>query len=606
MRIIITFILLFHFLFGVSVKEISGTTPFEKLDFNNSLYIVPADYIHYVFQHGNIRIVGIDGIEKGVILTHKKRLTDIKSVANANLAANIVLKAVNKKYKTVKATLNDFLNNKVDAIYLSGKISKSTQDLYIFHINRFIFFPKKIIIGDKNYLQKHKGELYIFKENLDILFNALILSKYYYHNFSPMSNIVYFKNPHSKLLKVYVTPNWPPFDIYLDGKLTGIGIEFWKLIAKKAHVDYVFVKDSDWSDILNKIKTQQADITPNTSATEERKKFAYFSKTYVSFPLGIVCKNSEHFQNIDEIESIAVGKNFTAEKLMKKHYPNIKYIESKNTLDALYKVQNSQAQCAVDILPALMWNINQNSIQDLVLEFKTPFKFDLKVMISKKDKDLLNKINHAIETLTDKEKSSIISKYSSVILVEKNVKSLNIWIILFFIVILAAIVIILLKFKKRSEIDEMTKILNRATIEREFKDLLKKSGGGILFLDLDNFKTINDTYGHEKGDYVLKEFSNLIRSNIRNSDLFGRWGGEEFVLVLPKTDYENALKKAESIRKKIEEYNFDALPITVSIGVTDFKKGENMEEVIKRADEGVYKAKRGGRNRVIGKKRTKD
>jgi polar amino acid transport system substrate-binding protein len=406
-------------------------------------------------------------------------------------------------------------------------------------------------------------------------------------------------------LKVYITPNWPPFDIYTDGKLSGIGIEFWKLIAKKAHIDYVFVKDPSWSDILNKIKTQQADVTPNTSETEERKKFAYFSKTYISFPLGIVCKNDEHFNSISDIKTVAVGKNFTAEQLMKKHYPDIEYVESKNTIDALYKVVSGEAQCAVDILPALMWNINQNSIQNLILEFKTPFKFDLKVMLSKKDKNLLYKINNAILSLTDKEKRDIVSKYSSVILIEKNVKSMNVFLILFFVLLLAVVIIVLFKFKKRSETDEMTKVFNRATMEREFKDLLKKSGGSVLFMDLDRFKHINDTYGHEKGDYVLKEFSKIVSENIRSSDLFGRWGGEEFVLVFPKTDYVNAFKKAETIRKKIEEYDF-GIPVTVSIGVSDFEKGENLEEVIKRADENVYKAKRGGRNRVIGKKQKKD
>ena len=290
---------------------------------------------------------------------------------------------------------------------------------------------------------------------------------------------------------------------------------------------------------------------------------------------------------------------------MKKYYPDIKYIESKNTFDALKKVENSEAECAVDILPSLMWYIKLHSINDLALEFKTPFTFDLKIMVNKNNKDLLNKINKAIDSMSKKEKNAIISKYSSVILVEKKVHNVNIWMVMLFIVILIAVTIVLFKFKKRSEIDEMTKILNRAATEKELKDVLKKTNGAVLFMDLDKFKHVNDTYGHEKGDFVLKEFSKIVRNKIRSTDIFGRWGGEEFVLVLPETNFENAIKKAEKIRKNIQNYDF-GFPVTVSIGVSDFKKGENIDDVIKKADECVYKAKNGGRNRVEGKKNIKD
>ncbi len=594
------------FLFALNIKEINSTVPFEKLDFSDSVYIVPADYIGFVFKHPNIKIAGIRGREKGVILVHKKSLLDIRTIANPNLATKIILNSVNKNYKTVNVSLSEFLNSKdVDAIYLPDKTFNFTKNLYVYHVNRFVFFPKKIIIGDKRYLEKHKSELYRLKNNSDILFNALILYKYYKKDLTSMKNIVYFKSPKSKLVKVYITPNWPPFAINENGRLKGIGIDFWKLIAQKANIDYVFIKAPNWSNVLNKIKSDQADVTPSTSETKKRKKFAYFSKTYISFPLGIVCRRNEHFNSIKDIHTIAVGKNFTAEKLMKKYYANIEYIESKNTFDALKKVENSEVECAVDILPSLMWHINRHSINDLTLEFKTPFTFDLKVMVSKNNKDLLIKINNAIDSINKKEKNKIVSKYSSVILVEKNIKVINVWIILFFIIVLAVVIIILLKFKRRSETDEMTKILNRATIEREFKDVLKKTNGSVMFLDLDKFKHINDTYGHEKGDKVLKEFSEIVCNKIRSTDIFGRWGGEEFVLVLPETDFENAIKKAEKIREKIQNHDF-RFPVTVSIGVSDFKKGEKIDDVIKRADECVYKAKNEGRNRVEGKKNKKD
>ena len=315
MKKILVLFFYIHLLFGLNIKEINSDKPIEKLDFNNTIYIVPADYIKFVFNHKNIKIVGIKGLEDGIILTRKKKLNNIKTIANANLAANIVLKSVNNDYRAVKASFDDFLNDKVDAIYLPNKSAYIEKNLYTFHLKRLLFFPKKIIIGDINYLKKQNEELYVFKHNLKTMFNALILSKYYYHNLIPMNNIVYFKYPKTKFIKVYVTPNWPPFELDENGKLKGIGIEFWKLIAQKANIDYVLIKDNNWSDILNKIKLNVADVTPSTSETEDRKKFAYFSKTYASFPLGVVCKKGMCFKSMEDINTVAVGKDYTPKKL---------------------------------------------------------------------------------------------------------------------------------------------------------------------------------------------------------------------------------------------------------------------------------------------------
>jgi len=120
----------------------------------------------------------------------------------------------------------------------------------------------------------------------------------------------------------------------------------------------------------------------------------------------------------------------------------------------------------------------------------------------------------------------------------------------------------------------------------------------IIYFDIDHFKQINDTYGHKKGDFILKEVSKIILQNIRKTDIFGRWGGEEFIIILPFTNLENALILAEKLRKKIEEHDFDGINITISFGVTELKIDDNADTLINRADEALYKAKNKGRNRV--------
>ena len=157
-----------------------------------------------------------------------------------------------------------------------------------------------------------------------------------------------------------------------------------------------------------------------------------------------------------------------------------------------------------------------------------------------------------------------------------------------------------------ARVDELTKIYNRKKILEELEKSLEKLKKenipfSVLMLDIDRFKNINDTYGHQYGDEVLREFSRVISKNIRGTDIFGRLGGEEFLVILNGTNIRNAYKVAEKLRKEVEKglRNIFQKNITVSIGVTEAKKDDTTESIIKRADLALYKAKSKGRNLVI-------
>jgi len=129
-----------------------------------------------------------------------------------------------------------------------------------------------------------------------------------------------------------------------------------------------------------------------------------------------------------------------------------------------------------------------------------------------------------------------------------------------------------------------------------------------MITDLDRFKSINDTYGHDGGDDVLREFAKRLRKNVRGIDLACRFGGEEFVVVMPDTDGAVAEKVAERIRAEIAQAPFavgddgQAIEVTVSVGVSSLLKGaDSVAALMKRADLALYEAKSGGRNRVVAK-----
>jgi len=153
----------------------------------------------------------------------------------------------------------------------------------------------------------------------------------------------------------------------------------------------------------------------------------------------------------------------------------------------------------------------------------------------------------------------------------------------------------------RAEIMERLREETAGWIRRRDKD--ENAAFSLVMVDIDKFKLINDRFGHPAGDRVLREVAEKIRSALREYDRVGRYGGEEFLVLLPGTGFDGALASAERIRLAVEEKPIDLEqtqhPVTVSLGVATIRKEEEgFQEVLKRADEGLYLAKEGGRNRV--------
>ncbi|WP_457568385.1 GGDEF domain-containing protein [Desulfurobacterium sp.] len=121
----------------------------------------------------------------------------------------------------------------------------------------------------------------------------------------------------------------------------------------------------------------------------------------------------------------------------------------------------------------------------------------------------------------------------------------------------------------------------------------------LIMFDIDHFKRVNDAFGHDAGDRVLKKITSIVKDSIRKVDTLVRWGGEEFIIFLPNTDKNGAAVLAEKIRKKVENTVFDEVGrVTVSFGVTQLERKDTVDELLKRVDRVLYKAKRLGRNRV--------
>ncbi len=165
------------------------------------------------------------------------------------------------------------------------------------------------------------------------------------------------------------------------------------------------------------------------------------------------------------------------------------------------------------------------------------------------------------------------------------------------------------QMERHARTDILTGLLNRRgaydSLENEWQRA-KRSGTvfSILICDVDHFKRVNDQFGHQCGDYVLQQLANIFRNNLRKQDILCRWGGEEFLFILPVTGQEGAQNLAEKLRQTIEQtpitYCGQTMHLTVSLGVQECSSDNSSASHIHNADHKLYLAKKQGRNRVIG------
>ncbi len=167
----------------------------------------------------------------------------------------------------------------------------------------------------------------------------------------------------------------------------------------------------------------------------------------------------------------------------------------------------------------------------------------------------------------------------------------------------------LLELEKLASKDELCGIANRRFLKEKIEMLIELYKGfdmefGLVFLDVDHFKAVNDNYSHEIGDKVLQMISNTLLNNTRDTDLVGRWGGEEFVAVFPEIEKDIFKTVVERLRFLIEKSFISErdstllISVTVSMGATFIKEGDSLNTIVERADKLMYESKKNGRNRI--------
>jgi len=423
-----------------------------------------------------------------------------------------------------------------------------------------------------------------------------------------------------KEIRLCVDPDWMPFEAIKDGEHIGITADVINKFKKQLPIPITLIPTQDWMQSLLKGQKRECDIFSLAASTPDRTKYMDFTRPYIDLPVVLATKMDTIFvDNIAEVKDKKLGvvKGYVIAEQLRNKMPDINIVDVASITDGLARVESGELYGYVDNLMVIA-----NSIQkDFTGVLKISSRLDQNVKLaiaSRNDQPQLNEIFEIlVNNLTEVELQAIYNKWVAVVAQDQEFDYSYAWNLLSVIfLILSGYIVHYIKLKKinnslltLSITDKLTGLYNRVKTDEvliEQKAVVDRYGTelSVILLDIDLFKSINDNYGHLRGDSVLIEFAKIIKQNIRNTDYAGRWGGEEFLIVCPNIGLQEAMILANKLLDKIRSHAFsEVINITASAGVNFFTKDKSIEATIYNADQALYQSKENGRDQVTAFKR---
>lgn len=437
-----------------------------------------------------------------------------------------------------------------------------------------------------------------------------------------------------KILRVCVDPDRMPFDgVDEVGQHTGLSKDYFDIFSRMLDIKMVVPEIVDWDDLINKAKDRECDVVSQINASESRKTFLDFTSPYFNLPLAVVTRYDRIFVE-ESLEGagtrFAVIKGDIAIEKLKQRYPRIDLIEVRNNIQAMELVYDGEVFGYIGAQGAVAFAIQSLDLNKLAVTGSLPLRYELSVATRNDEPLLGSAFEKAVLNLDPKEGQSIRDKWIAIMIEEVPDYTL-LWLAL---LVLGTVIVVSLHwnrrlakanrkvrdtlndlhkaqtqlenqnkiFKQQSITDTLTGIYNRLKLDEELSYAIELSDRtkcefSIILLDIDNFKLMNDQFGHLFGDELLRSFSDILVSSIGENDTVGRWGGEEFLVISPNTGLEEAKKLAEFLRVQIAGHKFaEEKMLSASLGVAVYQSGEKEDSLIGRVDKALYRAKKRGRN----------
>lgn len=417
-------------------------------------------------------------------------------------------------------------------------------------------------------------------------------------------------------IKMCVDPDWAPFErINKQGLHEGIAADLVQTVAKRVGLRIELYPVKDWDESLAASKNKRCQIMSFLNQTPARDAWLNFTAP-IFFDPNVIITREEHGFVTDvqglQNETVALPRGTMVEERVRRDFPNLKVVLTGSEPEAMVLVSERKADLTIRSLIVAANAIKKEGLFNLKISGQIPeYTNQLRIGVLKDEPLLRSILDKGVQTVTPQEREAISNRHVP-INVQQGMDYRLAWQILggAGVALLLAILwnrklrALNKELERLSVTDRLTGMFNRVKLDEAFDAEIRRAirfeqPFSIIMVDIDHFKVVNDTHGHQAGDQVLVEVARLLQNNTRETDIVGRWGGEEFLVICTQTEAEGVLKLAQNLCRVFRRHHFPVVQrMTASLGVTTYLDGDRSNDLVARADEALYAAKASGRNRV--------
>jgi len=414
-----------------------------------------------------------------------------------------------------------------------------------------------------------------------------------------------------------VDPDWPPFEqIDASGQHVGIAADLLALVAQRSGVKLQLVPTKNWDETLVASQAGRCQLLSFLNQSAKRDAWLVFTDPVLVDENVLITREDHPFvadlASVDG-EVLALPRGTSIEEWLRRDFPNLRLMLVDSEAQAFSAVNNRQADMTLRSLIVAASTLKREGWFNLKIAGQVPgYGNQLRIGVLKNQKALRDRLNIGVASLTAVERHQIVDKHLTIHVATAIDPRPLIWLgaVLLAVLLTSSYWIWRLRrvnaqLQHLSRSDALTGLYNRAgftdVMDRELARA-HRSGQtlSVILLDIDFFKRINDQLGHETGDKVLRELALLLRAVARNVDILVRWGGEEFLVICPATQPQQAVVLAQRILAAVRMHIFSTpWPLTVSAGLASLPAGEPSNTLFTQADEALLQAKRLGRDRLV-------
>lgn len=431
-----------------------------------------------------------------------------------------------------------------------------------------------------------------------------------------------------KSISYAVSPERMPFESIHQGEIQGMAADLMALCGDKLNTSFTLVPTRSWTQSIKNIKNGQADVIPMINITKERNRHLAFTSPFLTYHVAIIVRDDYPFiTGMEHLADKKIGmvRDDDLKDIILSRYPDANFVLENSARQCLLDISSGRLEAGLLSLPVASHYIRSQGLTNLKIAGQTDIVGNIRMGVKKENTTLHSILSKVVRSIPQKEIDGIYQKWV-VLKFDQQFDYTLLWkylaaagavllVVIFWnrklVVLNRKIVVANEKLEQKQKeleqisiTDSLTGLYNRRYLDKILCSEIERVNRyehplSCIMLDVDFFKKVNDEYGHKAGDEVLHGFASVLKKNIRKTDTLGRWGGEEFLIICPETALDNAVQLAESLRQKIEDFNFhEAGERTASFGVSELKTGETGDIFIAKADAALYRAKEKGRNRV--------